>query len=906
MRKFIKIERALLLVCVLAFMSLAGMACSKSAPVDVTLLPEAFRPSVYANQEYDVMDVLDEYDASYKFELTELFYLDGTLTRHDIEHNGTRFVQKEPYDVYVTLKVSNGKTSKEYEFILDTEILSSAQDQKWITTWSDTGVGRVISVDEGCVAEGSMSALKVTYLGANNGNASDGVNIGGIGYNDGTRTAWDNVVFTTKVYNPNDFDMQVAIMIIKNNGPYKNLGRFHEPYDLKAGEWTDVVWSFRSYGLDFDLEADGITYALKAHITDATAAGFAPGSYSWKLYFSGTDITDYTAEKFPDLETRTPDEIILSGPGDAVDKYLKSHVYEKSKDLNTYAETTVSGSVVTYEDNPSLAKLDASLSESTSYVCYDVTPTVKVDSGNYYFCPVDYSSSTHPITDGEAALHDLTYPDNVFVEFYVYNDTDETLTLIGTKSNRNYWDGKTFAVPSKEWTKITISLVDDYGIESDFSVANFKIFGRYALGSQTESETWQTFEGKVYIDGFKIYSEQPPVVETNFLCDYAVKGNYAPATYGYFYTTLKAEKSDDPKYNETDTVKYTVLNDGHDAQRRWFVPMAFGSEKTFASLLTALGKDISEINANSCIKFYVKNTSEKYDLQFMLTSGEEGTGNVNLINQIDKDTTTTKVTVPKNSEWTEVLLPLSNVWTHLQSADQTVSLCAGFLSTTNPFDSDVYYMGGFEICDDETPSEDTRGDEIDRYLGTHVYENTSALSQYGKTTVSGSVVMYEDNPSLAKPGDALLSDSTSYVCFDVMPTDKVDSGNYYFCLMDYSSTHPITDAEKALHDFSNPNKVFIEFWIYNDTDATLNLLSSKKDGSNRNYWGGSNLGVITGKTWTKVTISLVDAYGIESDFTTANFKIFGQYALGSQATESTWESFEGKVYIDGFKIYSEA
>lgn len=703
MKKINKIKSIVLLFMMSTLCFLCGVACQKTETVEVELVAQAFRPNVYVNQEYDVMDVLEEYDETYQYELTELFYLDKSLDRTDITPNGTKFVQKAPYDVYVTLKITNGEASKEFEFILDVEISSTEQENKWMTAWSDTGVSKKMSADEGCVAKGSQSALQVTYTGTNNPK-NDGINIGSIGYT-GTYTSWDNLVVTSKVYNPNNFDMQIGLIIIKNNTVYNGLGRIYEAKDLKAGEWTEVVWSFRSWGLNFDLMEESITYSIKVRIKDTAAAGLS-APYNWKLYFCDTDLTDYSSEKFPGLETRTPDEIIQAAPGDMVDKYLVKHVYEETRNLSMYGKTVTTGSVKLYEDLAADSAISTSkpadLAASTSYVQYEVAPTGAI--GNYYFCPVDYSS-VHPITDGEAKQHTVEHWENVFISFYVYNDTDIQLKLFTTSgSNRNYWGGSNIAIPKKTWTKVTISVVEDYGIIGDFRVENFKIFAQYAGADYNTEETYQDFKGLIYIDGFTLYSEKPQVVESNFLSDFAVQGDYVPAIYNYFFTSLKAEKSQDKLYNngmvdDENTVKYTVSSDGSSGKgRRWFVPMAFSETKTFASLLTELGVDSSTVGANTYIKFYVKNTAA-YEMRFTITAGTTRTDNSNNVNLITHiDAATQVVSVGANSDWTLVELSLADVYTQLLNGN-TVSLCAGYvnLNTSQDYNASVYYMGGFEI-----------------------------------------------------------------------------------------------------------------------------------------------------------------------------------------------------------------
>ena len=555
-----------------------GVAC-KENEINVEVVAEAFREDVYVNEEYDVLNALENADKEYDYELTECYYLDAAFNKHEINFYGTKFVQTAPYDVYVTLKASKGKTVKEFEFVLNTEIRTNETERAFLEALSGAGVSKSITMDENYLYTGYDKAVKVSYIGTYNV-VNDGVGIGGPGMN-GSFTSWENVVFTAMVYNPQAYDITVGLMFVKENKLYNGLGYCYDPKTLSAGEWTRVSWSFRSYGVDYDLEEAEISYRMKVRISDASNLS---SPYNYKLYFCGVELTDYSAEKFPDLETRTAEEIKIDEwnalQGDTADKYVWTHTVKDSALINDkYAKTTLECNIRDYEGS-GIAKPNG-VSDTSSYLEYKVTPTGAINT--YYSCPISYVSSGagSPMTDVEAALYTVEYWENAYLGFWVYNDTDSALTFRTTKTNRNYWDGNTFNANKKTWTYIKISLANDYGFNTNIfeeDSYNLKLFAAYSGTGYNTEDTYQDFIGKFYIDGFSIFSEEPEVrPEGNVLSDYAVQYDYKPTNYQYFYTTLTAEQSDVLYEQDGTTVKYTVSTNGTSAARRWFTPMAFGS-----------------------------------------------------------------------------------------------------------------------------------------------------------------------------------------------------------------------------------------------------------------------------------------------------------------------------------------
>lgn len=124
-------------------------------------------------------------------------------------------------------------------------------------------------------------------------------------------TNWDNAVLTADVYNEYDRDIEMGILFVKNNNSWNNDGKIenmsiHKPITLKAGEWTTVAWSMKSFGVKSDVFAEEkVSIQIKTQIKDKSGLT-SPYSYSFAI--ANFDLVDYTQEKFPMLDTTEPAE----------------------------------------------------------------------------------------------------------------------------------------------------------------------------------------------------------------------------------------------------------------------------------------------------------------------------------------------------------------------------------------------------------------------------------------------------------------------------------------------------------------------------------------------------------------------------------------------------------------------
>lgn len=515
--KRIKIILICLFLCVLSL--LGGTACSCSGDsISIVLEDMLTQDELFLNREFNVTDIIENYNEKYTYKIKECFYLDNLddLKRYDLEvKENTKFTQTKPYDVHIVLEATHRKDSAEIEFVLKLVIPQNELQEHFRIAWNDTGVSKSVNGNTDYIIDGEESSLKVSYLGTMQPNTNNGVTLGSFvcDSNDASNTSWENAVITCQVYNPENFDLQLGYMATQNRRLYNNIGYMCEPVTLKAGEWTQVNWSLRKIGLNFNFIAEDISISFKIRIKDATGM---QSPYQYAVYFCSMDIADYSPERFPNLETRSEEEIWNQMVGDLGDKYLFKHIVSDTTTISKFAPTNISAEVVTYDNS----NISAPINNSSSYVKYDVRPTSQVSSGNYYAIPISFSTYTNRIalSDDYAELfsaENLKANDLCF-EFWVYNDSDTPLSFrMSTADNRLYWGGgKSIAISqSKTWTKVKVSLQNDYGYTtSPFEEEDYDLmlFASYARGA--EDTNWSSFVGTFFIDGFDFFNEEVQTV----------------------------------------------------------------------------------------------------------------------------------------------------------------------------------------------------------------------------------------------------------------------------------------------------------------------------------------------------------------------------------------------------------
>ena len=146
-------------------------------------------------------------------------------------------------------------------------------------------------------------------------------------------------------------------------------------------------------------------------------------------------------------------------------------------------------------------------SSSNSYIEYVMTAT-KYDKDQYVGNFLKFNTDKPIEADLLEKYEDVNW-DNAYIRFWVYNDTDYTLTLYprnaaGTSIDRGW---SAVAAP-KTWTKVEISLSDYFGMTKAVMEAgtyNIMLFATYTNVGDT-AETYQNFKGLFYITDFEFVS----------------------------------------------------------------------------------------------------------------------------------------------------------------------------------------------------------------------------------------------------------------------------------------------------------------------------------------------------------------------------------------------------------------
>ncbi len=475
----------------------AFVACGgeeASAPFKLTLKDEAFRPSLYIEQEYTI-DHIVEREAGATYEITELFYFDDAFEKHELDHEDGKFTQNAPFNVTIEITGSKNGTSDSVVVELQINYQTNPVIDALMASWNDEGVIRTLSAAEKYKTNGAKTAVVVRYMGTLQGmdGASYGNFIAGLG--SCSVTDWSNAVVTMDVYNDTDYELDFGWQITKDKKTYQmELAKTTVP----ANSWGKIAWSLRAVGYNQDYFTSGAgSIGLKVKPGDSSQT--APFDFTFAL--CNIDVANYSAEKFPDLETRTIAEInrdkFDSLTGEPIDKAMVAFTtYTRSYDATTDTE------------------VKRAESNSTASVKYTFTPNAAyanptINRGNL-------------LEADKAALGDyfpeLTEWEDVRVSLWVKTNAKLNLAV----RFRNTQDGETYRGASEMKFSGYTANKDIYASE-DWQYIEWKLKDVYTLFT-TDVTNWEIVlcnESVVpagesisfYIDDFNVYSVSVPKLE---------------------------------------------------------------------------------------------------------------------------------------------------------------------------------------------------------------------------------------------------------------------------------------------------------------------------------------------------------------------------------------------------------
>ena len=683
MKKTKKTILALAAIVVSCFAA-AGLGCGSSAELELKTYNYAYLPEVYLNREFDAISVLEKTEDGVKYGLSEAFYLDNTLERIEIPFSGTKFTHSEPYNVYITIYGEKGGKKAECELVLKYAIETSEIQSKFIDSWNDTGVTKVMTADKKYMYQDEKSEVMVSYNGYSNPIEGDGVNIGGPDKAEGySVTDWSNAVLTMRVYNSADYDLSIGGMFLLDGKLFGGMSRHHSPQTLVSHEWTTVRWSFKSIGIDYDIFGENVNFGVSFKVRIPDTAGLV-SPYSYSFIISGLDITDYSEEKFPGLDTtkpKTDKEIFDELSGDSIDKCLVLYYTASQYGANGYPYRYFFTTLVSEIDETTF---DESIEGSTSSVKYTVNAS-EGGKSQYFSAPICLSD-----IGAEGRLNDYITGKNFekgILSFRIKNAANQDLIIKwtfekGTElSILSPFVGEKTIPNDGAWHTVEIE-IDAFNAEKLLNGdGELNICSRYKT-----AETDATF----YIDGLDIIGEADEEsgsndvkIERLLLKKIGLSGddNYP---YRYHFGALTNEISKTEYYGESkSSIKYVMT------QKPDVAPSNFGA------IPLSLNKNVLDEIATmsgcadltgSYVGFWVRNGFSK-DLTIRIYCQ----GDVSII-----DTAVKEVIVKNDGEWHYVETALSLDMINAIEKGVLLSVSAVYM-TSNLGDGATFYIDDFKI-----------------------------------------------------------------------------------------------------------------------------------------------------------------------------------------------------------------
>ena len=886
-----QIKKTVILLLALAVACLFGLAgCKKNqgGGIEIKLTEEAFRPNVYVNREFDVMELVEDPDDSLTYSLTECYYLDGSFERQDITVNGTKFTSTLPTTVYCTLKAQAKKgATAEAEFEVDVKVPSNALQEGFITSWNDNGVAKTITADPEYLHGDAETAVKVTYSGTYNP-VNDGVNVGSWTSDAKSNLSlpgWSNAVISLWVYNAADFDLTLGMQFTKDGEPYNNLMFVNvNSFTLKAGEWTHAYWSLRRMEMVSDLWEDGIVFGFKIHANDKAMGT----KIDYSVSFCDMDIADYDATAFPNLETRTDEEIFDQMPGDRADKLLSLLAVKNT-------ETEVNQYYHSKGDAEAAAKPCPEVDGSESSVKYTYRRTKTEDQ--CVIPVIRLKDIDEEFMNTLSIIKESGNWKNAYIGFWIYNDTGYEVgvatSALQCEYNRliNHWFTPKNAVQG-EWTYVEIA-VSSIALQWNGSeCVQGNMFGYEDGQLHIYAEVFGAETGKdltVYIDGFDIY-EKARDKNTNLL-ELAYKDGVNGSTY-------TAEIDETMHYGDAErSVKYTFTEGENAATTGGYRGrMAYIASDAGGGLMNTF-----EITSWKRLKvgFWVYNNSGR-QVEFNITARAMSVADDTLYGDSDLGFKYNQSKpVYSKDEWQYVEF---DVYTYSSLNNQkginfnlfdpalykNYGICIG----TEIAGGGTGVQTSYNICDFTVFSE--QGDESDILVKAYAANGTDVNGNYYKTTEVATI-------------DSKFCPSVTGSTTSVKHSIKYEGVEscYAAPIRLTDCTADFIDGLSIVKNSGDWSNAYLGFWIYNESDYDVKIGCSRAVGGILNDWFTTPMAAKDGWSYVEVKLSHVKAEATGETGVTTNLFEIPNYCFNILAVIDPVPSgaYEFALYIDGFDIY---
>ncbi|MDR1093095.1 MAG: hypothetical protein LBL66_03005, partial [Clostridiales bacterium] len=702
MSAFRKVISLFVLSCLFCGVLFAGVSC-KTQELSIVLVDEFDRELLYVSEEYDALSLVVPQE-KVTYSIAELFWFDVNLEKHDIPFSGTKFVQDLPYAVLMTLRAVKGKATAAADVELTVSFRTGDIVDAMLVSWVDDGVS--LSLSAAHLFGGSKAGIRVSYNGSKN-DVGNGRTFGGFGAQKARKaysvTDWSDAVVTFYAYNPNVFDLTVALMWNDGVNGWRGAGQSGDVPScvLKAGEWTTVAWSFLNLGVDFDFLNAGGNFVFKVWMDEAAAAGAA--NYQYSFYVCGMDIANYDATRFPDTDNTPPVTEFYTAPAAAA--LLASH----KDDGITRAASEDPAYIRDYKKFGS--------NERSVAVTYNGNDNIPDDGFNFG----GFASAYEHFSVGDWS--------GGSVVFGAYNPNLFDLNIGMAYDDGAGWKGTGYdqtvgatALPALEWTTVT------------YSFADLNVTGNFV-------ENGGDFLFKVWLSAGVASTLSKPYAYTFYIREMDVVNNGPVPSTPALDAWANSWSDDGVSKTVTNNPKY-LYGDEEAA-------LKFGYRGELNSPGNGLNiggfENASEYFSvtdwgDAAIRFYAYN-SNVFDLTAALMwndgSGWYGAGQTSLV----------PIRVLKAGEWTEVTWPLKSLGIETNFLENGGHFCVKMWIPENlagamakPY-SYEFYICGADIIDytgsDPDPEIDSAAEIADVMLNSYADEDVS------KTLTADSQYLYD-------------------------------------------------------------------------------------------------------------------------------------------------------------------
>ncbi len=382
---------------------------------DVTIAEELIPAAIYG-EVYSLNNVIHRQPGiTYT---AKAYYIDGNNQTPITIENFKLVPTRARENFFVVITATNGLdtiTCDPVEVSIDVPI--DLLDKCFMESWEDNAIKETVNKDPQYVKIGNTS-IKYNYKG----NCNYYYNYGGIPFAYAEYmdvTDWSNAVLSFWIYNPNDYTLNLSNNIRHAASGISKDHTWGTKYDrvIAANGWTQVNYSLRALGitsrfmLNFTGSGSSDAWSLKLHSNEVPYSSTAGATeIEYNFYLDEVNIYNYSKEMFPDLETRTPEEIengeVNDSVGDkadqfdldGVEKFAHSGNYKVEINTNTdYVKEGLSSLKYTYVKNSGTSE-----------------PASNANRGRFLY----YSGTIEDTPDILGVSSDIDWSDKVYVGFW--------------------------------------------------------------------------------------------------------------------------------------------------------------------------------------------------------------------------------------------------------------------------------------------------------------------------------------------------------------------------------------------------------------------------------------------------------------------------------------------------------